>query len=112
VCCCEGEQFSLDSGSKISSDLMMCNSASSLHGSISVNNEIIILRPKHIIVDQDFYRGRNLMERQKAIDAKFSQNSQLREILNYTKPAKLNHYIGNKPPEIAIELMRTRKNLN
>ena len=105
------EQFSLDSGSKISSDLIMCNGASSLNGSINVDNHVIILRPKHIRVDPDFYKGRNVVERQKAIDAKFSQNPQLREILIKTRPAKLNHYIGNQIPEVAIELMKTRKNL-
>jgi hypothetical protein len=105
------EQFSLDSGSKISSDLIMCNGASSSNGTININNNVIVLRPKHIQVDPDFYKGRNLVERQRAIDAKFSQNPLLREILIKTIPAKLNHYIGNKVPEIAIELMRTRKNL-
>lgn len=106
------EQFSLDSGSKISTDLIMCNGASSLNGSITVQNDIIILRPKHVKIDPDFYKGRNIIERQKAIDAKFSQNIQLLDILLKTKPAKLNHYIGNKLPEVAIELMRTRKNLS
>jgi hypothetical protein len=106
------EQFSLDSGSKISSDLVMCNGASSLSGAISINNNNVILRPKHVIVDLDFYNGRNLVERQIAIDAKFSQNQSLCEILIKTKPARLDHYIGNKLPEVATELMRTRKKLS
>jgi hypothetical protein len=43
---------------------------------------------------------------------KFNQNFQLRKILINTKKAQLNHYIGNKTPEIAIALMTTRLNLS
>jgi hypothetical protein len=103
-------QFSLNSGSKISKDLQMCYIASS-SGSITVNNDVIRLRPKNVSIDPDFYRGRNIVERQKAIDSKFTQNSHLREILLNTKNAQLNHYIGNKKPEIAVALMKTRSNL-
>ena len=106
------EQFSLDSGSKISKDLQMCNSASSINGSIIVNNDTLRLRPKNVVVDRDFYEGRNIIERQKAINMKFNQNFQLRKILINTKKAQLNHYIGNKTPEIAIALMTTRLNLS
>ena len=102
-------QFSLNSGSKISKDLQMCYSAS-LSGSITVNNDIIRLRPKNVSVDPDFYRGRNLIERQKATDSKFTQNSHLREVLLNTRNSQLNHYIGNKTPEIAVALMKTRSN--
>jgi hypothetical protein len=104
------DQFSLNSGSKISKDLQMCYSASS-SGSITVNNDIIRLRPKNVTIDPDFYKGRNIIERQKAIDSKFTQNSHLREVLINTQNARLNHYIGNKKPEIAVALMKTRSNI-
>jgi hypothetical protein len=100
----------LNSGSKISKDLQMCYIASS-SGSITVNNDVIRLRPKSVSIDPDFYRGRNLIERQKAIDSKFTQSSHLREILLNTKNSQLNHYIGNKTPEIALALMKTRSSL-
>ena len=102
-------QFSMNSDSKISKDLQMCYSASS-SGSITVNNDIIRLRPKNVSIDPDFYRGRNLIERQKATDSKFTQNSHLREVLLNTRNSQLNHYIGNKTPEIAMALMKTRSN--
>ncbi len=102
-------QFSLNSDSKISKDLQMCYSASS-SGSITVNNDILRLRPKNVSIDPDFYRGRNLLERQKATDSKFTQNSHLREVLLNTRNSQLNHYIGNKAPEIAMALMKTRSN--
>ena len=101
-------QFSLDSGSKISKDLSMCNNASSVSGSMIIKNDTIQLRPKVVKVDPDFFKGRNVIERQTAIDAKFKQNSHLRDILVNTKKAQLNHYIGNKLPEISIALMKTR----
>ena len=104
------DQFALNSGSKISKDLQMCYSASS-SGSITINNDIIRLRPKNVSIDPDFYRGRNIIERQKATDSKFTQKLHLREILLNTQNAQLNHYIGNKKPEIAVALMKTRSNL-
>jgi hypothetical protein len=106
------EQFSMDSGSKISKDLSICNSASSGNGSINVSNDTVRLRPKTVVIDPDFYKGRNVVERQRAIDSKFKQNLHLRNILMNTKNAQLNHYIGNKTPEIAIALMKTRINLS
>ena len=100
-------QFSLDSGSKISKDLIACKCAISK----SSEYEKIRLRPKGVVIDPDFYKGRNIVEREKAITAKFEQNHLLRWILINTKNAKLNHYIGNKLPEVAISLMKVRKNL-
>jgi hypothetical protein len=100
-------QFSLNSGSKMSKDLTACKCAVSKSGEY----EKIKLRPKGVTIDPDFYKGRNIEEREKAITAKFEQNDLLRWILINTKNAKLNHYIGNKLPEVAISLMKTRKHL-
>ena len=100
-------QFSLNSGSRISKSLTACKCAVSKSGEF----ENISLRPKGVVIDPDFYKGRNIKVREKAMTAKFEQNELLRWILINTQKAKLNHYIGNKVPEVAISLMKIREKL-
>lgn len=95
--------FSLDSGSDISKDVMLAREA----GSKAVNK----LRPSDVKIDPDFYGGRNLLEREKAVYAKFTQNVDLRNILLGTKHAKLMKYVSKSPPEIDIILMRVRSKI-
>jgi len=95
--------FSLDSGSDISKDVMLAREA----GSKPVNK----LRPSDVKIDPDFYGGRNLLEREKAVYAKFTQNIDLRNILLMTKHAKLMKYVSKSPPEIDIVLMRVRSKI-
>ena len=103
------QQFSLTSDSEISKSITLCLGASSKSGKYKVKNDMVQLRPKAVIIDNDFYQGRNIEERQKGIDAKFDQNETLRNILLKTNKAQLNHFISStKPPEIANELMKTR----
>lgn len=95
--------FSLDSGSDISKDVMLAREA----GSKPANK----LRPSDVKIDPDFYGGRNLLEREKAVYAKFTQNIDLRNILLMTKHAKLMKYVSKSPPEIDIVLMRVRSKI-
>ena len=95
--------FSLDSGSDISKDVMLAREA----GSKAVNK----LRPSELKIDPDFYGGRNLLEREKAVYAKFTQNIDLRNILLATKQAKLIKYVSKSPPEMDIILMRVRSKI-
>ena len=62
-------------------------------------------------IDPDFYSSRNLEEKKKAIEEKFSQNEELKKILLMTKMAKLVHFKRGSPPETDIELMEIRKKI-
>jgi hypothetical protein len=95
--------FSLDSGNEISKDVSLAREA----GSKPLNK----YRPSDIKIDPDFYGGRNLVEREKAVYAKFTQNIDLRNILLATKKAKLLKYISKSPPEIDTIMMRVRSKI-
>lgn len=95
--------FSLDSGSEISKDVSLAREAGSKPSTK--------LRPSTIKIDPDFYGGRNLLEREKALYAKFTQNIDLRNILVATKDAKLMKYVSKSPPEVDTLLMRVRNKI-
>jgi hypothetical protein len=52
-----------------------------------------------------------LLEREKALYAKFTQNLDLKNILLSTKQAKLMKYISKSPPEVDVVLMRVRNKI-
>jgi predicted NAD-dependent protein-ADP-ribosyltransferase YbiA (DUF1768 family) len=94
--------FSLDSpGSKFNDNITKARQA----GSKDANK----LRPKNINMDPDFYGERNKEERKRALEAKFQQNSDLKEILKLTRMAKLMVFIRHSTSEIDIDLMNLRK---
>jgi predicted NAD-dependent protein-ADP-ribosyltransferase YbiA (DUF1768 family) len=94
--------FSLDSpGSKFNDNITKARQA----GSKDANK----LRPKNINMDPDFYGERNKEERKRALEAKFQQNSDLKEILKLTRTAKLMGFIRHSTSEIDIDLMNLRK---
>ena len=62
-------------------------------------------------IDPDFYSNRNLEEKKKAIEAKFTQNEELKRLLIMTNPAKLVHFKRGNSPETDIELMEIRKKI-
>jgi predicted NAD-dependent protein-ADP-ribosyltransferase YbiA (DUF1768 family) len=95
--------FSLDSGSDISKSVEDARTA----GSKPSNK----LRPANIKIDADFYGGRNDVERERAVYAKFSQNIDLRNILLATRRAKLMKYIVKSPPQTDFILMKVREKL-
>jgi len=95
--------FSLDSDSEISKDIDKAREA----GSKPSNK----LRPANVKIDADFYGGRNDIERERAVFAKFSQNVDLRNILVATKSAKLMKYIAKSPAQTDFILMRVRAKL-
>lgn len=95
--------FSLDSDSEISKDISLAREAGSKASTK--------LRPSNIKIDPDFYGGRNLLEREKALYAKFTQNLDLKNILLATKQAKLMKYISKSPPEVDVVLMRVRNKI-
>lgn len=106
-------QFSLDSGSALSKDILMANAAGSKNG--KYKGELV--RPKNIAIDKDFFEVRETgmtranLELQAAMMAKFSQNEELKRLLKATKKAKLNHFSRGSPPEVFTDLMIVRKTL-
>lgn len=97
--------FSLDSGSKISTDVDMARSAGSKTG----RHLKEVLRSKDIKIDPDFYGGseENILEN--GIYAKFNQDkTDLKQALLLTKNAKLQHYKSAAEAELANALMLVR----
>ena len=110
--------FSLDNvGSEISKDVDLAISAGSKTGKANVKakkklkGDTILLRPKNIDIDPDFYGERSTIERETAVSAKFEQNEDLKLLLFNTKNAKLVHYIHGAPGEKDMLLMNIRHKL-
>jgi len=101
-------QFSLDSGSDISKDVILARAAGSKSGKLKDR----ILRPKNVKFDADFVETdlimRNVEERSRALEAKFMQNADLKKILAETKKAKLVHFIRSGRPITDDALMKLR----
>ena len=101
-------QFSLDSGSDISKDVILARAAGSKSGKLKDR----ILRPKNVRFDADFVETdlimRNVEERSRALEAKFMQNADLKKILAETKKAKLVHFIRSGRPITDDALMKLR----
>jgi hypothetical protein len=62
-------------------------------------------------VDTDFNLGRDILERETAIQAKFTQNEDLKQMLLATRKALLKKYIRRKPAESDTILMKVREEL-
>ena len=108
-------QFSLDSDSDISKDVDIAKAAGALSGQMKKKGtkETVILRPKSIVIDPDFYgQKRNLVERELAVRSKFAQNEDLKQLLLATKNAKLIHFIRGDGYETDDILMNIRKELH
>jgi len=107
-------QFSLDSNSDLSKDVSKAIAAGSSNGKLGKE----LVRPKEIKIDEDFYieignnRSRSKKELQRAIEAKITQNKDLKKVLQETKDATLQQFIRGKEPRVAQELMNVRESLN
>jgi hypothetical protein len=101
-------QFSLDSGTDISKDIVIARAAGSKSGKLKDR----ILRPKNVKFDADFIEAdlimRNVEERNSALEAKFTQNADLKKLLAETKKAKLVHFIRSEQPIVDDALMKLR----
>ena len=102
-------QFSLDKDSEISKDITLARIAGSKAGKVKDN----VLRDKKIVIDPDFYQvgvnPRNREERTLALEAKFSQNLDLRQVLIETKRSKLLKFMRGRESEPDIPLMKIRR---
>ena len=105
------KEFSLDSNSEISKDLIKARAAGSENG--KMNKKLI--REEKIKIDPDFYElgvdPRHERERRIALEAKFTQNLDLLQTLMNTKNAKLVQFRRGKEPYVDEPLMKLRKNL-
>lgn len=100
--------FTIESGSEISKSPAIAKAAGSKAGKFEGKQ----LRPKNIVADADFFSSRKKTTLKDALQAKFSQNEELRTLLLSTKKAKLTHFVKGSPPETSIELMEVRYELN
>jgi len=101
-------EFSMDSCSKISSDVELAKSAAGKSGEHNGN----VLRPEHVRTDPDYFEiGVNIphdVARLNALREKFHNHIELRSILSKTRDAKLLHYVIGAPAEIDLPLMKVR----
>jgi len=99
------ELFSLNSDSAISKDVDLCEGAGSKNGKYKKEQ----IRPKDYKIDPDFYPQRNKEERKRAVEAKFTQNMDMKALLMSTKNAKLVQYVSGSIRRPDIALMEIRK---
>lgn len=104
-------KFSLDSGSDISKDVTLAKAAGSISGILKNKGKNIPMRAVNITPDPEFFPNTAKESRLEAVRAKFSQNQDMKNILLFTKNAKLTRYIINQPAEVDDVLMKIRKEL-
>ena len=99
--------FTLESGTELSKDPVMAKAAGSKTGKLK--NQL--LRPVEVVLPQNFENQlkKILLD---ALNAKFSQNEDLKTLLLATHSAKLMHFIRGDEPELCNELMIVRANLS
>jgi hypothetical protein len=101
-------EFSIDSDSKMSSDVELAKSAAGKSGEHNGN----VLRPENVKTDPDYFEiGVNIphdVARLNALREKFHNHIELRSILSKTRDAKLLHYVIGAPAEIDLPLMKVR----
>jgi hypothetical protein len=101
-------QFSLDSNSDISKEAVLAKSAGGKTG----KSKGKLLRPKNIIMDDDFFSGgRNIVEMERGQMAKYTQGPKARAVLKATKNAKLQHYLRGQKPIVFEDTMRIRERI-
>jgi len=120
--------FTLDSGHRIGRDVALAMSAGSKsgkhrakesgdkddkgeEGAVAKKTKDVLLRPKTVTIDPQFYAGRSDQERRRALLAKFQDHPEMKRLLQMTKRAKLVHYIAKHPPEADLPLMEIRRTL-
>ena len=104
--------FSLDSKSNISKNVGLAKAAAGKDGKYvdSKTNKVELLRPPNVTPDPEYNNNiRKILY--DANNAKFEQNSNLKNALLGTYDAKLMYYYDKKPPVLADELMRVRADL-
>ena len=70
-----------------------------------------LIRPKNVIMDNDYNETRKNKEIYDALLSKFTQNEDLKEMLINTQNAMLVQYKDSKEPEVSDNLMLVRDKL-
>lgn len=99
--------FTAESGTKLSKDPEMAKAAASTTGKFKGE----LIRPKEVAMDSDLNGKQKEKALRDALEAKFTQNEELRQLLLETKNAKLSHYKKSKDPELSETLMIIREKL-
>jgi predicted NAD-dependent protein-ADP-ribosyltransferase YbiA (DUF1768 family) len=101
-------QFSMDSKSEISKNPELAKAAGSESGIFKG----VLYRPKAVTVDRDFFSsGRGTQSLASAVEAKFRQNTDMRNILLATLNAKIYHFQRGERPVLFKPLLQTRAKL-
>jgi predicted NAD-dependent protein-ADP-ribosyltransferase YbiA (DUF1768 family) len=102
-------QFTLDEGNDIGTNVAIAKAAGSEDGKLQGKR----IRPKEIKIDEEFYgpnrKGQKHMRN--ALEAKFSQNEDLKKMLLDTKNAELRQFKRGKEYKKATLLMELRDSL-
>lgn len=104
-------KFTAESNSEVSKDP---EKAKSYGGKDSSHK----YRPKHILMDDDFFNGNHKIAMEKGQRAKYMNDANSQKVLLLTKNAKLVHFMGNRGEGQAAKLvtffdtMKIRKELN
>lgn len=102
------EEFSLNSESDISNDVTLAKAAAGKSG----KHKDKVLRPKGVKMDKEYVDDvdkKSDEDRIRALDAKFTQNLDLKKVLMETKDAKLSQFVRGSPSVIDEYLMKTRR---
>lgn len=104
-------KFALTSESDISTDIEIAKAAASKSGLLNHK----VLREKHVKPDDDYFEVKldspHEVARRKALEAKFTQNLDLKKMLLETKNAKLMRFVRGFPAKMDEDLMRLRKQI-
>jgi len=101
-------QFAMDSKSEISKDAAIAKAAGSKSGILNGR----LYRPKAVTIDNDFFTsGRGKQVLMEGLEAKFRQNTKMKNILLGTLNARLYHFQRGEKPILFTALMQTRSKL-
>ena len=100
--------FSAESGTELSKNPEMAKAAASKNG--KYKGELV--RPKEVKIDSDFYGKRKDVEKNMALEAKFTQNEEFTKLLLETKNAKLLQYKTGVEPILREDLMLIRDKIS